>query len=84
MILIVSVVFKTVVLRKPDTRLIYTAQEETFLETVQVSGIFHKTATETEKATAYAAYQSAISALTRPDKTRKQPILQCGQKDRPS
>ncbi len=64
LILIVSVVFKTVVLRKPDTRLIYTAQEETFLETVQVSGIFHKTATETEKATAYAAYQSAISALT--------------------
>lgn len=58
-----AVVFKTAVLRKPDTRLIYTAQKEIFLETIQVSGIFHKTATETEKATAYAAYQSAISSL---------------------
>jgi multidrug efflux pump subunit AcrA (membrane-fusion protein) len=64
LIFVVAVGFKTVVLRKPDTRLIYTAQEETFLETVQVGGIFHKTATETERATAYAAYQSAISALT--------------------
>ncbi len=64
LILVVAVGFKTVVLRKPDTRLIYTAQEETFLENIQVSGIFHKTTTETEKASAYAAYQSAISALT--------------------
>ncbi len=59
-----AVGFKTVVLHKPDTRLIYTAQKETFLETVQVSGIFQKTATETEKASAYAAYQSAINSLT--------------------
>jgi len=63
LIIVSAVGFKTVVLRKPDTRLIYTAQKETFLETIQVSGIFHKTATETEKASAYAAYQSAISAL---------------------
>lgn len=64
LILVVAVGFKTVVLRKPDTRLTYIAQEETFLENIQVSGIFHKTTTETEKASAYAAYQSAISALT--------------------
>ena len=63
LIIVSAVGFKTVVLRKPDTRLIYTAQKETFLETIKVSGIFHKTATETEKASAYAAYQSAISAL---------------------
>lgn len=63
-ILIVSaVVFKTVVLRKPDTRLLYTVHKETFLETIQVSGIFHKTSSETEKASAYALYQSALSAL---------------------
>lgn len=55
--------FKTIVLRKPDTRLIYTTQNETFLETVQVSGTYHKTASETEKASAYATYKSAISAL---------------------
>ncbi len=62
--IVLAVGFKTVVLRKPDTRLIYTAQKETFLETIQVSGTFHKTASDTEKASAYAAYQSAISALT--------------------
>jgi HlyD family secretion protein len=55
--------FKAIVLRKPDTRLIFTVQNETFLETIQVSGIFHKTASETEKASAYATYQSAISGL---------------------
>jgi len=55
--------FKTIMLRKPDTRLIYTAQKETFLETIQVSGTFHKTASETEKASAYAAYQNAINTL---------------------
>jgi len=64
LIIVLAVGFKTVVLRKPDTRLIYTAQKETFLETIQVSGTFHKTASDTEKASAYAAYQSAISALT--------------------
>ncbi len=64
LIIISAVGFKTVMLRKPDTRLIYTAQKETFLETIQVSGIYHKTATETEKAAAYAAYQTAISTLT--------------------
>lgn len=63
LIIVSAVGFKTVVLRKPDARLIYTAQKETFLETIQVSGIFHKTATETEIASANAAYQSAISAL---------------------
>lgn len=63
-LLIVSAIgFKIFVLRKPDTRLLYTAQRETFIETIQVSGIFHKTATETEKVSAYATYQSAISAF---------------------
>lgn len=64
LIIVLAIGFKTVVLRKPDTRLIYTAQKETFLETIQVSGTFHKTASDTEKASAYATYQSAISALT--------------------
>lgn len=63
LIIVLVVGFKTVMLRKPDTRLIYTAQKETFLETIQVSGIFHKTASDTEKASAYATYQNAISAL---------------------
>jgi len=55
--------FKFLVLQKPDTRLLYTAQKEIFVETIQVSGTFHKTATDTEKAVAYAAYQNAISSL---------------------
>ncbi len=63
LIIVLAIGFKTVVLRKPDTRLLYTAQKETFLETIQVSGVFHKTASETEKASAYAAYQNAISSL---------------------
>lgn len=63
LIIVLAVGFKTVVLRKPDTRLLYTSQKETFLETIQVSGIYHKTATETEKATTYATYQNALSAV---------------------
>lgn len=63
LIIVIAIGFKTIVLRKPDTRLVYTIQNETFLETIQVSGTFHKTASETEKASAYAVYQSAISAL---------------------
>ncbi len=63
LIIVLAVGFKTVVLRKPDTRLLYTTQKETFLETIQVSGIYHKTATETEKATTYATYQSALSTI---------------------
>lgn len=63
LIIVLAVGFKTIVLRKPDTRLLYTAQKETFIETIEVSGIYHKTATETEKASAYATYQSAISAF---------------------
>ncbi|MDQ5900456.1 MAG: hypothetical protein QG583_220 [Patescibacteria group bacterium] len=63
LIIIVALGLKFFVLQKPDTRLLYTAQKETFLETIQVSGIYHKTATDTEKATTYATYQSALSAL---------------------
>lgn len=63
LIIVLAVGFKTIALRKPDTRLLYTIQNETFLETIQVSGTFHKTASETEKALAYATYQSAISSL---------------------
>ena len=63
LVIALAIGFKTIVLRKPDTRLLYTIQNETFLETIQVSGTFHKTASETEKASAYAVYQSAISAL---------------------
>lgn len=63
LIIVSAIGFKTIVLRKPDTRLIYTIENETFLETIQVSGTFHKTASETEKASAYATYQNAISAL---------------------
>lgn len=62
-IIIFAIGFKFLVLQKPDTRLLHTVQKEIFLETVQVSGTFHKTATDTEKASAYAAYQSAISSL---------------------
>lgn len=63
LIIVLAIGFKTIVLREPDTRLLYTTQKETFLDTIQVSGIFHKTATDTEKATTYATYQSALSAL---------------------
>ncbi|HWS48692.1 MAG: hypothetical protein WC503_05945 [Candidatus Shapirobacteria bacterium] len=63
LIIVLAIGFKTVVLRKPDTRLLYTVQKETFLETIQVSGVFHKTASETEKASAYVVYQNAISSL---------------------
>lgn len=63
LIIVLAIGFKTIALRKPDTRLLYTIQNETFLETIQVSGTFHKTASETEKALAYATYQSAISSL---------------------
>ncbi len=63
LIIVLAVGFKTIVLSRPDTRLLYTTQKETFLETIQVSGIYHKTATETEKATTYATYQSALSSL---------------------
>lgn len=62
-IIVFAIGFKFLVLQKPDTRLIHNVQKETFLETVQVSGTFHKTATDTEKAAAYATYQSAISSL---------------------
>lgn len=62
--IIFAVGFKFLVLQKPDTRLLYTVQKETFIETVQVSGIFNKTSTDTEKATAEAAYKSAVSQLT--------------------
>ncbi len=62
-IIIFAIGFKFLVLQKPDTRLLHTVQKETFLETVQVSGTFNKTATDTEKASAYATYQSAISSL---------------------
>lgn len=55
--------FKTVVLRKPDTRLLYSVQNDTLLETIQVSGTFHKTVSDTEKASAYAAYKSAVASL---------------------
>ncbi|MFA7301594.1 MAG: hypothetical protein WC069_04745 [Candidatus Shapirobacteria bacterium] len=63
LMLVLAIGFKTIVLRKPDTRLLYTTQIETFLETIQVSGVYHKTATETEKAATYATYQSVLSAV---------------------
>jgi multidrug efflux pump subunit AcrA (membrane-fusion protein) len=63
LVIIFAFGFKFFLLSKPDTRLLYTVQEETFLETVKVSGIFHKTASETEKASAYATYQNALNTL---------------------
>lgn len=62
-IIIIAIGFKFFLLSKPDTRLLYTVEEEIFLETIQVSGIFHKTASETEKASAYATYQNALNTL---------------------
>lgn len=61
--IIFALVLRFTVLQKPDTRLLYTVQNNTFLETVEVSGIFNETASDTQKAVSYAAYQSAISAL---------------------
>jgi hypothetical protein len=82
LILVVAVGFKTVVLRKPDTRLIYTAQEETFLENIQVSGIFHKTTTETERPLRMQLIKAQLVHSPQPGKIRKQPTLPCGQKDK--
>ncbi len=62
-LIIFAIGFKFLVLQKPDSRLLHTVRKETFLETVQVSGTFHKTATDTEKASAHATYQGAISSL---------------------
>lgn len=56
-------IFKFVVLKKPDTRLLFTIKKETFVEYIQVSGVFHKTATDTQKASALATYQNTLSAL---------------------
>lgn len=63
LIIVVILGFKFTILQKPDTRLLYTVKNEAFLETIEVSGTFQKTATDTEKAAAYAAYQNAISSL---------------------
>lgn len=63
LIITLALGLKFIVLQKPDTRLLYTTHKETFLEAIQVSGTFYKTATDTEKASAYALYQNAISAL---------------------
>ena len=55
LVIALAIGFKTIVLRKPDTRLLYTIQNETFLETIQVSGTFHKTVTSALIALWYAA-----------------------------
>jgi len=62
-LIILALVLKFTVLQKPDTRLLYTVQNNTFLETVEVSGTFNETATDTQKAASYAVYQNAISTL---------------------
>jgi hypothetical protein len=62
-LIILALVLKFTVLQKPDTRLLYTVQNNTFLETVEVSGIFNKTATDTQKAASFATYQNAVSNL---------------------
>ncbi len=71
-LVVVSIVgLRFLLIQKPDTRLLYTVQHETLLETVQVSGIFHKTASDTEKAAAYTAYQNAISLLTTANQNKR-------------
>ncbi|EKE13281.1 MAG: hypothetical protein ACD_13C00045G0005 [uncultured bacterium] len=56
-------VLRFTVLQKRDTRLLYTVKDNTFVETVKVSGTYNKTASDTQKAVSYAAYQNAVSAL---------------------
>ncbi|OQY66129.1 hypothetical protein B6D29_03095 [Microgenomates bacterium UTCPR1] len=62
-IAIVLLSIKFILLKKPDTRLLYTAKKDVFIETVQVSGTYYKTATDTQKAASYATYQNALSNL---------------------
>ena len=62
-LIVIALILKFTVLRKPDTRLLYTVQNNTFLETVEVSGTFNETATDTQIAASYAAYQNTINAL---------------------
>jgi len=62
-LIVLALVLKFTVLQKPDTRLLYTVQNSAFLETVEVSGIFNETATDTQKAASYATYQNAVSNL---------------------
>lgn len=64
LIIAASIAFKFTILKKPDTRLIEIVQEETFVESIKMSGIFHKTATDTQKAAALNVYQNALSVLT--------------------
>lgn len=54
---------RTFFLKKPSTEITYTVKKEALVDMVQVSGTFNKTASEKEKALAYANYQNAISSL---------------------
>ena len=54
---------RTTLLKKPNTEITYTVKKEALVDTVQVSGTYNKTASEEEKALAYANYQNAISSL---------------------
>lgn len=65
-ILVVSISFayKFFVLKETDPRLLYSAKRETFVESIELSGVFHKTASDEQKAAAFASYQNAISMLT--------------------
>lgn len=56
-------VFKLIVLKKPDTRLLFTVKKGLFVEYIQTSGIYYKTATDTQKASALASYRSALNSL---------------------
>lgn len=63
LIIAVSLVFRLSILKKPDTRLIDVVQKGTFTESIKVSGVFNKTASDEQKAVAIAAYQSTLSTL---------------------
>lgn len=56
-------VVRMIILKKPNTEILYTIMKEDLVETVQVSGTFNKTASDEEKALAYLNYQNAISAV---------------------
>lgn len=58
-----SLLFKGTLLKKPDNRLTETIRKGTFAESIKMSGVFHKTASDTQKANSFAAYQNAVSAL---------------------
>lgn len=61
---VISVLFKFIVLKKPDTRLVESVQKGTLVETIEVSGTYHKTATEQQKTSAYASYLTSLSQLS--------------------